>query len=560
MSRLKILTAVLLVQTGIACFVISSKVVGAETSPSAALSGRVSSHEEGSMEGVLVRAKKDGSTIAVTVVSDSQGRYTFPSERLNSGNYRITIRAVGYDLADPGVVKLQAGKTAKLDLNLTKTKDLAAQLTAAEWLMSAPGTKDQKLFGGFCIQCHSLEKVFRSKFDADGWMNVLQRMVNYSPASENEDGVFKPIQNPYKVTLGPDSKVGGAIPITARELAEYLASINLSTSKDGKWPYELKTLPRPTGRDTRVIITEYDLPRREDQNHDAIVDRDGTVWFNDITGPYLGRLDPKTGAVKEWKTPLVKPGSPEGSRDIELDKDGNVWLGMRQQGAIGKFDPKTEKFTTWSPPPEENNIEINLASAIPAPDGTVWFSNKQKAYQVDPRTGEMTTYKMTAPGGYGSDFSSKGVLYLLDLNNHQIGEFNPKTGKSITYPVPTPRSGPRRGRIDDQDRFWFSFYYAGEIGMFDTNTKKFKEWPIPPVPYSGCYYAMIDKKGSVWCGSELTDDAYRLDPATGQVTSYLLPTLEANIQRIDVDSSTNPVTAWVGEAHKAKIARIEPLD
>ena len=50
-----------------------------------------------------------------------------------------------------------------------------------------------------------------------------------------------------------------------------------------------------------------------------------------------------------------------------------------------------------SAPGGENNIEINLASAIPAPDGTVWFSNKQKAYQVDPRTGEMTTYKMTAP-------------------------------------------------------------------------------------------------------------------------------------------------------------------
>ena len=127
--------------------------------------------------------------------------------------------------------------------------------------------------------------------------------------------------------------------------------------------------------------------------------------------------------------------------------------------------------------------------------------------------------------------------------------------------MPTPRSGPRRGRIDDQDRFWFSFYYAGEIGMLDTKTKQIKEWPIPPVPYSGCYYAMIDKKGSVWCGSELTPmmhtDSTR---PPGKVTSYLLPTLEANIQRIDIDSSTNPVTAWVGEAHQAKIAKIEPLD
>ena len=83
---------------------------------------------------------------------------------------------------------------------------------------------------------------------------------------------------------------------------------------------------------------------------------------------------------------------------------------------------------------------------------------------------------------------------------------------------------------------------------------------LAPASYSGCYYAMIDHNGEVWCGSELTDNAYRLDPATGQVKSCLLPTLEANIQRIDVDNTTTPVTVWMSEAHQAKIARIEPLD
>src|SRR6266851_6325822 len=46
----------------------------AQTEPPA-LSGRVSSAEEGAMEGVLVSAKKAGSTITITVVSDAQGRY-----------------------------------------------------------------------------------------------------------------------------------------------------------------------------------------------------------------------------------------------------------------------------------------------------------------------------------------------------------------------------------------------------------------------------------------------------------------------------------------------------
>src|SRR5580692_9274393 len=76
----------------------------AETSPSIALSGVVSSAEEGPMEGVLVGAKKAGSTITVTVVSDEHGQYRFPASKLAPGHYALRIRAVGYDLASPSAL------------------------------------------------------------------------------------------------------------------------------------------------------------------------------------------------------------------------------------------------------------------------------------------------------------------------------------------------------------------------------------------------------------------------------------------------------------------------
>jgi hypothetical protein len=38
------------------------------------------------MEGVLVSAKRAGSTITVTVVSDAKGRYAFPANRLSPAN------------------------------------------------------------------------------------------------------------------------------------------------------------------------------------------------------------------------------------------------------------------------------------------------------------------------------------------------------------------------------------------------------------------------------------------------------------------------------------------
>ena len=73
-----------------ACFaVVFSR--DAQTQSSFALVGQITSAEEGPMEGVLVSAKKTASTITVTVVSDEQGRYRFPSAKLDPGQYSLRI-------------------------------------------------------------------------------------------------------------------------------------------------------------------------------------------------------------------------------------------------------------------------------------------------------------------------------------------------------------------------------------------------------------------------------------------------------------------------------------
>jgi len=55
-----------------ACFTLFMAVAWAQ---SVALTGQVSSAEEGAMEGVVVSAKKDGSTISISVVTDARGRF-----------------------------------------------------------------------------------------------------------------------------------------------------------------------------------------------------------------------------------------------------------------------------------------------------------------------------------------------------------------------------------------------------------------------------------------------------------------------------------------------------
>src|SRR6202451_832943 len=132
----------------------------------AALTGVVSSQAEGAMEGVVVTAHKDGSIVSVSVTTDAQGHYAFPENRLEPGHYNLAIRAVGYDISAPAAADVVAEKTANADIKLDKTKNLARQLTNAEWMMSIPGTEDQKAMLVNCTSCHTLERWVRSPNEA----------------------------------------------------------------------------------------------------------------------------------------------------------------------------------------------------------------------------------------------------------------------------------------------------------------------------------------------------------------------------------------------------------
>jgi virginiamycin B lyase len=126
------------------------------------LSGQVSSTQEGAMEGVLVSAKKEGSTITTTVVSDDKGQFSFPAGKIEPGKYAITIRAAGYDLVEPKTIEVAAGSGTTADIKLAKARNPALQLSSAEWLISVPGDDRLKSFLPDCTNCHTLQRVFTS--------------------------------------------------------------------------------------------------------------------------------------------------------------------------------------------------------------------------------------------------------------------------------------------------------------------------------------------------------------------------------------------------------------
>jgi streptogramin lyase len=524
----------------------------------AALSGNVSSAKEGAMEGVVVSARKAGGTVTVSVVSDAKGQYSFPTAKLEPGSYALTIRAAGYELDGAKIAEVAAGAAATADITLRPTKRLPHQLSNAEWLLSFPGSDQQKKATLNCIGCHDLDRIASSQHTADEFMQLFERMAGYYPGSTPA----------YPQRLNGDARRQVAQGGGARALAEFYTTVNLS--EDETWTYPLKTLPRPTGRATRVVVTEYDLPRKRIQPHDVVLDADGMVWFSHFGELYLGKMDPRTGQVWQYPVPVIKPGAPVGTLDLEMTKSGDIWLSMMYQGGVARFNKKTETFETWSVPQQWQTDATQQAFVSPNAsdvDGKVWVKNSDRAQilRLDPKTGAWENFgSFTNPitGGriqsYGIPVDPQNNLYLLDFAGNGVGKLD-RTGKLVGYyPGQLTSSRPRRGRIDDQGRLWYAEYGANAIGVLDPETGAVKEWTLP-TPWSQPYDVMLDKNGEAWTGSMLSDRVSRLDPRTGEFVEYLMPR-NTNIRRVFVDNTTTPVTFWTGSNHGASIVKVEPLD
>jgi hypothetical protein len=177
---------------------------------------------------------------------------------------------VGYDLESAATADVTAHKTTTTDLKLVRARDLASQLSNAEWLASFPGSDAQKGSIRGCTHCHTLERIVRTSYDADRMVSVIERMATYPQLSF-----------PLKIQKLPAPRIGGGPDSPEQRLAawrrqaEYLASVN---SSGLQWRYPLQEpLPRPTGKGTQVIYTETTSAAHDSRTRDCGFDWHGVV-------------------------------------------------------------------------------------------------------------------------------------------------------------------------------------------------------------------------------------------------------------------------------------------
>src|SRR6266478_471030 len=498
------------------------------------------------LEGMGVQLISDKTAIRTTVYSNQDGRYEFP--KLESGTY--TFRIALPREYQPFVKEKVAinGATALDDIALTRvtklellppTREIEAQMTGSEWLASLSGSgEDKKLLTQNCNFCHSYQQIFRNHYDEHGWQQIVARMTH---------GAGSPL-----ILQLPVGRFNDAL---EAQLVKWLATVRGPNVEDPSFVM----LPRPQGRATRVVITEYELPRLELATHDVSGDSKGNVWYSPHRASYIGRLDPRTGVVKEYRVPPVAAGVLPGTHWIYVDKHDIVWGSENWAHSIWRFDPKTEEFTRiqWKVP-EPVNSPMGGNYAID-PDGFIWRARGKAVAKIGALTGDtilrFPLKKFT--GTYGSAVSRDGRYFGGGAwPRDGVVVADTQTGE-VFEPDCSANCGPARGEFDPQGNYW-SGGRGGMLVKFDIAKKRLFEYPLP-TPYASMYSAQADKNGEIWAGEMHAGRYLRFNPKTEQFTEYVLPEPYGIDRETWIDNSTDPVTVWYVD-HDGWIVRIQPLD
>jgi streptogramin lyase/mono/diheme cytochrome c family protein len=498
------------------------------------------------IEGIMVQLISDATAIRTTVVSHADGRYEFPQVAPGSYTLRVAkpkefypwskekVAIKGADaLEDITLLRVTAGEF------LPPFPEIAAQLTGSEWLQNLPGTgEDKKTLTVYCNFCHEYQQIFRNRYDDAGWSKIVFRMTHGAGS-----------------TLINIRSPGRLPPADEARFAHWLATARGPAAKDPNFVVQ----PRPQGRQTRVVITEYELPRLDISAHDTSGDAQGRVWYSTHRSSYVGRLDSANGHVDEYHVPLPAEGSLPGTHWIFVDPKGSIWGSENWAHNIWTLDPDMKDF---------KRVHWNVQEPVNSPMGgnyaldeerNIWRVRDGAVDRISGADGSklesIKTKKFASTYGSAMSFDHRyfgGGAWPRD----GMVIYDRKTGE-VFEPETSPDSGPARGEFDPAGNYWAAGR-GGSLIKFDIKTKLVHEYPLP-TPYTSLYTAKADKNGEVWAG-ELNGGHYlRFDPKTEQFTTYTLPEPFAMDRESWIDNSTSPVSVWFVD-HDGWLVHIQPLD
>ena len=354
-----------------------------------------------------------------------------------------------------------------------------------------------------CGNCHDINRA-RAGYTADGWNTLQHMMQNLATPISAEDW---PTVTAYLIKAFPERPRPAAA-----------------------------VVPGPV----EASIKLWDVPTLGSRPHDPVATRDGAIWWTGQLVNKLGRVDPKTGTIREYtlKTPHTGP------HGLVEDKDGNIWFTGNNAGLIGKLDPKSGEVTEYRMPDPKVKDPHSLHFA---PDGILWFTAQQSnaVGRLDTKTGEIKLVTMPTPRSrpYGILVSAKGVPTLCLFGTNKLATVDPATMEVKEYVLPNAASRPRRIAITG-DEVWYADFSRGFLGRLNLATGEHKEWLSPSGPNSQPY-GIVFAKGAIWYNESFAkpNTIVRFDPKTEKVQSWVIPGGGDIVRKMDVTPDGNPVTA-----------------
>jgi virginiamycin B lyase len=488
--------------------------------------------------------------VRTTVYTNIEGHYEFP--KMQAGTYTLRIPTPREfkpyrrdSVAINGAAPLEDIILERVtgSAGLPPTREITSQLTGAELMWNLPGTAEEKAtFQKACSPCHGWQQIFRNRYDEQGWRLVVDRMMHYYTAA-------LVIRRSARTPTDEDYST----------IVKWLSKVRSPEFQDPP----LRVFPRPHGASTRVIITEYELPRALLAPHDVEGDTQGNIWYSSHKTQYIGKIDPRTGIATEYKIPLT-PNAMPGTHRIFVDKKDIVWASEPWGHILDRVDPQTGSITQIPIHVVEPLNFAAFSNFALAPDGFVWDNGGYQVRKIDPLTGKiLQVFPNQVEFSYDNMISTDGNYWAgggAPANGNTAERLDIRTGKMMNLNTGARMSTAKRGGFDPSNNAWFGGG-GGTVIELDAKAGRIVEhWPpLVPSPITDFYEAMPDKNGEVWAAVLNGRQMLRLDPRSERWTVYQLPEPYAYDRRTWIDSSTHPVTVWYVDYNGALI-RIQPLD
>ncbi len=522
---------------------VSAMILFASVGHAATVTGTVKGVDGAPFQGAFVMAQNAKTKITVNVLSDGQGHYRI--EKLPAGDYKVSIRAVGFTAAPQNGVSLTADQNTSFDFALQKGTVRWNEISFYQGMQLFPEAKGKVLIEEHCGTCHLFQSRFASVTrDQDGWRDRIEYMrtsMKVGLKDQEADDIAS-----YLATLfGPDS----ALPKSPADMPKY------------------KDTVKTFGSDaTNIVYVEYDMSGPGRMPFSAAPDKDGNLWIPNF-GPAnkISKLDPKTGQMTDYSAPNI------GVADIHSAvpaADGSIWLTEQASNKLGRWDPVSQKITEYpdvftpsaKPGTAGETAGVNHAAAT-AEGGsfgskhTVRMDTKGRAWasggpltMFDPETGKYTRFEDYS-NTYDIKPAKNGDVWFTAPRLNVVARVDGNTLKITKWTIPTPKSFPRRMEFAPDGAVWIGEFDTGKFARFDPKTETFKEYVLPG-PDATPYSMGFDADGYLWYDSHHMDTVNRFDTKTGKVIEYPYPHAEACMREFFLDAQGR---MWYGSNPNNKV-------